>query len=370
MRPIFVLLLAALLCVGCGEREPETAPLVEVFVAPVTVEPFRPQTTFNARIQSRSDVSVVAQVGGRLEAIHFREGDIVEAGTPLFDIDAAPFEAALSKAQADLARATATRQNAVKNFERGKELVGDGFISASEMDQLESATLEAAASVEAAQAAVQAAEVDLGFTSIVAAQAGRVGRSRPAVGDVVGPEYGELTTLIGENDMEVVFQLPETLVIGAIRNASRPGPEAVEVAVRFQDDSLYPEVGSLSYLSNRVDEATGTFEARARIDNTDGLLRPGMFVRAELRLRDPVDVLTIFQSAVQVDQQGAYVLAVADSMVTRANIETGSRIDERVVITRGLEEGQSVIIRGIQQVRAGQQVEALPFEPATGAQPQ
>ena len=214
MRPLSALagtLLLTLTLAACDKPEDKKEEAPEVFVSIANEQPYRPQQGFNARIESKSDVDITAQVSGKLLAIHFKEGDQISAGDPLFDIDPAPYKAALSRAKAELAKAEANKQSAIKNFERGKKLVADGYISGSEYDTLEARMLETSAAVESAKAALESAQVDLEYTSIKAPQDGRVGRARPAVGDVVSPQSGTLTTLVGQDGMEVVFQLPEKI---------------------------------------------------------------------------------------------------------------------------------------------------------------
>lgn len=364
----YLLMLAGvMLLLACQKAEEKAKPVPEVFVIAAQQQPYHPQASFNARIQSRSDVEIKAQVTGKLIAVHFVEGDQVAAGAKLFDIDPAPFRAAVKKAEADVAKAKASETNAARNYQRGKTLVKDGYISGAELDNLDSKQQEAAAALQAAEAALESAKVDLEYTSITAHQAGRVGRSIPAVGDIVGPGSGALTTLVGQNDMDAVFQIPEALLLSVrLGEPGQPKAEDVEVALTLPDGSSYREIGRLDYFSNRVDAATGTLEVRARMANPDDLLRPGMFVRATLRLKKAVSALMVPQAAVQVDQRGTYVLAVTpENQVTRKNIQTGERVGESVVVTTGLDEGASVIVRGTQKARPGDSVKALPYEPAT-----
>lgn len=365
MRFLFAGLLVML--AACQPAEPKAKPVPDVFVTPATPQQYHPEASFNARIESRSDVEIKAQVSGKLTAIHFTEGETVVAGAKLFDIDPAPFHAAVKKAEADLARAKASETNAVRNFTRGKTLVKDGYISGAELDNLQSKQDEAIAAVRSAEAALERAQVDLAYTTITASQAGKVGRSIRAVGDIVGPETGALTTLVGDSDMDVVFQLPETLLLSVrFGESGRPKVEDVELRLILPNGSEYSESGRITYLSNRIDAATGTVEVRGQLANPNGLLRPGMFARATLRIKTPVTALMVPQAAVQVDQRGPYVLIVAaDNTVARKNIQTGERVGENVIVTTELEEGAQVIVRGTQKARPGDTVKSLPFQPAT-----
>ncbi len=361
------MLVVMLSITACEKQEQQAKPVAEVFVTPAQLQPYYPHASFNARIQSRSDVEIKAQVSGKLIAVHFREGDHIEVGAKLFDIDPAPFRAAMRKAEADLAKAKATESNAVRNYQRGKALVKDGYVSGAELDNLESKRQEAIAAREAAEAALERAKVDLQYTSILAPQSGRVGRSIRAVGDIVGPESGVLTTLVGQDDMDVVLQLPEALLLSVrLGEPKHPSVEDVDVTLTLPNGSVYGEHGMLTYFSNRVDQSTGTVEVRARIPNPDDILRPGMFARVTLSLKAPVTALMVPQAAVQVDQRGTYLLAVTEAEeVTRKNIQTGERVQEDVVVSSGLDQGTQVIMRGLQKVRPGDKVKALLYQPAT-----
>ncbi|MAR91742.1 MAG: efflux transporter periplasmic adaptor subunit [Pseudomonadales bacterium] len=360
------LLAAPVLLSGCEDKPTPTKPPPEVFVTEARVQPYYPNRTFNAHIDSKSDVAISAEVSGKLVAIHFREGDEVEAGTPLFEIDPAPYKAAVSRARAELAQAEANRTSASRNFSRAEKLVKDGYISASEFDSLEARKLEAEAAVEAAKAALESAQVDLEYTTIKAPQAGRLGRARPAVGDVVGPNSGPLTTLVGKEGMEVVFQVPERLLLTTQGPDARVRPEDFKVALIMPNGKRYPHTGNIDYVSNRVDAATGTVEVRAGMPNPNDILRPGLYVQAEVQLKEPREGLMIPQAALQVDQRGTYVFTVNDSnVVQRRNLETGDRVGEQVLVNTGLQPGARVIVRGVQKARPGAEAKVTPYQPGT-----
>lgn len=368
LSALITLLISIVFIAGCDKKAAREKPVPEVFVISATEKPYKPSRGFNGRIESRSDVAIQAQVSGKLLKIHFREGDQVKAGDPLFQIDPSPYKAVLSKAEAELAKAEANRVNAARNFERGSKLVKDGYISASDYDSLETKSREAIAQVEGAKAALESARVDLDYTLIRAPQDGRVGRSVPAVGDVVSPQSGTLTSLVGQDDMDVVFQLPERVILQVKQSGGKIRQEDIIVAVQLQDGSEYPHTGGLDYFSNRVDPGTGTVETRARIPNPDDFLRPGMFVQAILRLKEPLMGLMVPQAAVQVDQRGPYVLAIdPESKVTRKNLVTGERFGENVLIQSGLEVGDRIVMRGVQKARPGDPVIVKDYAPGTEA---
>lgn len=366
--------LTTLLLGACDDAPPPAAPPPEVFVVTASEQPYQPERTFSARIDSRSDVNITAQVSGKLTAVHFREGDNVEAGAPLFDIDPAPYQAALDRARAEQERARATLADARSNLQRADKLVEKGYISDSEYDTLKTRKLEAEAAEQSARAAMESAQVDLSYTHIAAPQAGRVGRSVASVGDVVSPGYGTLTTLVGGNDMQAVFQIPERLLTDAAMSDNQPKATDIEVGLIMPNGSEYPYTGNIVYVSNRVNTNTGTVEVRAAMPDPRDLLRPGMYVQAQVRLKESLSGLMIPQAALQVDQQGTYVFTVNENnLVLRTNLQTGERFGENVLVTEGMQAGAKVILQGIQKVRPGSEVVVSDYKPATqphaGSQP-
>ncbi len=346
--------------------------MVEVVVDEVVTEPYQPQSEFVGRLQAQDDVNIQAKVQGYLLTRDFREGELVQAGDVLYTIDDSEYEAALARAKADLAAAIANQANAERNFKRGEDLLPRGAISQAEMDNLTAKKLDADARIESARAQVTSAEVNLGFTTIHAPFTGRIGRSAVSPGDLVGPNSGNLTTLVSIDPIEALFQVSEAIYIAALTerldHAGGPTPEdlqSVEVTLRLANGATYPEVGHIDYFANRIDEVTGTLEARAKIPNPDALLVPGQYVRVVLQDTNLLEGLFIPQASVQADQQGSFVLLVDGSnTVVRRNIDLGDRFDDMVLVNKGVDEGDRIIVRGLQQVRPGMpvQVRTLPDE--------
>ncbi len=369
---IRVLLLVSLaVAAGCAEDAPPPR-MVEVVVDEVVTEPYQPQSEFVGRLQAQDDVNIQAKVQGYLLTRDFREGELVQAGDVLYTIDDSEYEAALARAKADLAAAIANQANAERNFKRGEDLLPRGAISQAEMDNLTAKKLDADARIESARAQVTSAEVNLGFTTIHAPFTGRIGRSAVSPGDLVGPNSGNLTTLVSIDPIEALFQVSEAIYIAALTerldHAGGPTPEdlqSVEVTLRLANGATYPEVGHIDYFANRIDEVTGTLEARAKIPNPDALLVPGQYVRVVLQDTNLLEGLFIPQASVQADQQGSFVLLVDGSnTVVRRNVDLGDRFDDMVLVNKGVDEGDRIIVRGLQQVRPGMpvQVRTLPDE--------
>lgn len=349
------------LLAGCAEEMPPP-PVVEVVVDEVVSEPYQPKSRYVGRLQAQDDVAIQARVTGYLVSRDFREGDLVEEGEVLYTLDASEYEAARARARADLAAAVANQANTLRNYKRGRELLPKGAISEAEMDDLEANNLDADARIEAARAQVTSAEVNLGFTTIKAPITGRIGRSSASVGDLVGPNSGNLTTLVSIDPIEALFQVSEATYIAAVGEGLRDGLDAdalrrIEVSLELTNGVLYPEVGRIDYFANRIDQSTGTLEARAQIPNPHSVLVPGQYVRVILQDTNLLEGLFVPQAAVQADQQGSFVLTVdGGSNVVRRNVELGARRDDRVLVKKGVEEGDRVVVRGLQQVRPGMPV--------------
>ena len=353
--------LILILLSACSKPEPP-ATVVEVAVQPVQMVAFKPTMSFVGRLQAENDVQIEAQVTGYLEDWDYQEGDIVEQGQVLYQIDPAQFEADLAQTQAALAGAQAAAKVATRNEQRGRELIDKGAISAAEMDRLEATKLEADAALQAAEAEVTAAEVNLAFATIRAPITGRIGRSTASPGDLVGPNTGVLTTLVSLDPMQVVFQASETAFLQAnarMQELEQQGqqPPTPSVQLTLANDDIYPQRGEVDYISNRIDQATGTIEARATVPNPNGTLRPGQYVQVLLEIPVEVDTLMLPQVALQSDQQGDYVLVVgADNKVVRRNVTVGERVDDNIVVSDGVTAGEQIIVKGLQKVRPGQTV--------------
>ena len=359
---LFTLAAALLLLIGCTEEAPPPR-VVEVVVDEVVLEPYRPKSRYVGRLQAQDDVTIEARVTGYLLTRDFREGDFIQAGTVLYTLDPSEYKAALARAQADLAAAVANQANTVRNYKRGMDLLPKGAISEAEMDNLTAKKLDADARIAAANAQVTSAEVNLGFTTIIAPITGRIGRSSASVGDLVGPTAGNLTTLVSLDPIEALFQISEATYVSAIGRGlgtqlNAESLRRIEVSLELTNGLLYPEVGRIDYFANRIDQSTGTLEARALIPNPHSLLVPGQYVRVILQDTNLLEGLFVPQAAVQADQQGSFVLTVdAGSTVARRNVELGHRQDDLVLVKQGVDEGERVIVRGLQQVRPGMPVQ-------------
>lgn len=361
MRSALLSLMLVLLS-ACAREEPP-APVVQVVVDRVVEIPYQPKREYVGRLQARDDVAIQARISGYLMTREFVEGQVVKAGQVLYTIDSSEYDAALARARAELSAALAARSNAERNFRRGSELLPKGAISQAEMDNLTASKLDSDALLESARAQVTSAEVNLGYTTITAPITGRIGRSIVSVGDLVGPNTGDLTTLVSIDPIEALFQVSETTYVATLqgqldKDLDTERLRKLEVTLQLANGVVYPEAGHIDYFANRVDADTGTLEARAVIPNPHALLVPGQYVRVILQRTESMKGLFIPQAAVQVDQQGSYVLTVeGDEQVVRHNVDLGDRMGERVMVQGGLQAGDRVMVRGLQLVRPGMSVQ-------------
>jgi membrane fusion protein (multidrug efflux system) len=356
------LLCFAALVIGCSDKGEQAPPVIEIVATQVALSPYRESNSYVGRLEAAQDVTIQAKVSGYLTERLFNEGQHIEQGAKLYTIDPASFKALKEQAQADVERGNAKVKVSTRNFQRGQQLIKTGVISASQMDELEATYYEAIASAKAAAAAFDSASINLADSIIVAPISGQIGKSLHYVGDLVGPDVGALTTIVDTQTVNAIFSIDQKTLL-AVYEARIQADDlaategALNVLIKLSDDSIYPHIGRLDYLDNRIDEGTGTAKVSAIIPNPDGLLRHGQYVKVIVQAAEPIDVLMVPQATVQSDQAGDFVLWVDDNKtVARAEVSLGTRVRENVVVNSGLVEGQNIILQGIQKVRVGQTV--------------
>jgi membrane fusion protein (multidrug efflux system) len=342
----------------------------------VTVErrPVTESIEFVGRVEAPERVELRARVTGFLQERLFREGQEVKAGEVLFRLERAPFEAEVARAQATVASAEAELQNANIALARARELVRTSAGTQVRVDDATAAQRSAQASLLGAQAQLRVAQINLGYTEITAPIDGKIGRSTFSVGSVVGPSSDLLATIVSQDPMRVSF--PVNLRTGTElrdRYASRGGADATRVRIRLVTGAIYGQVGRIDFIDPQVDRNTDTVLVRAAIPNpprggspgpegaADRELIDGMFVNVFVEGAEPVQTVVIPRSAVLQDQQGNYVFALdGENKAARRPVTLGRSIADQVVIERGLEVGERVVVEGVQRVRPGQPVQPGP----------
>jgi membrane fusion protein (multidrug efflux system) len=338
-----------------GDQSAQNAPPPSVVVAPATVEDVSERSEFIGRTEAFQLVELRARVQGFLEQVNFVEGGDVQAGDVLFRIDPREFAAAVEVAEAEVARAEATLEKETKDLERARTLIQRGNISKSTLDEREAATLRAKADLQAAKAALAQAQLNLDYTEIVAPNSGRIGTASYDEGNLVGPDSGSLATIVTLDPIYVTFDVDERAFLAFQKRRAETGErQKFELAIRLPDGSPYGIPGRVNAISNVVDPTTGTIQVRAAFPNPDEILLPGQFVILEAASEETQRRPTVPQSAIQENQQGRFVLVVdEENRVSSRPVETGQRIDSRWVIESGLDEGETVIVQGVQKVRPG-----------------
>lgn len=378
-------LLMAAAMPAAAQFGPQGPPVVGVQLA--ERRPITETIEFVGRIEATDRVNIRARVTGFLEQRLFREGSDVQEGEVLYRIERAPFEAQVEQAEANRAAANATLENARVALARARELRQTGAGTQVALDNAQALERTAAANVLAADAAVRVAQINLGYTAITAPIAGQIGRSNLAVGNVVGPDAGNLATIVSQDPMRVAFAVSQRIAL-ELRNRfeGRGGPIAVNVRVRTGDGRLYPEIGRIDFVDNQIDRNTDTILVRALIPNPIRQLETGpatvaprelvdgQFVAVVVEGAEPVMAITLPRAAVLQDQQGAFVFVVGEGNVaTRRNVTLGRSTPERAVIEGGLQGGETVVVEGLQRVRPGQPVNPSPADappaPRPAAQP-
>ena len=343
---------------ACSEPEQQKkAPPPAVSVYNIKVEEVGKHREFVARTQAFKEANLRARVEGELIERHFREGAMVEKGQLLLKIDPENYETLLTQAKADLASKVSGEDNAIRNLKRAKELIGDGYISQSDFDQLITKESQAKASVKAAQAALRRAELDLGYTTILAPFTGRIGKVNYNVGNIVGPTSDALVTLTVTDPIYVSFQVEEKLYLDYLqqhKNSEMLRDVKIDLSLRLPNDTTYKEQGELDFADIKIEQSMGTVELRASFANTDGIILPGLFVTLITDSQQKETMSMVPQAAVQVNQQGKFVLVVDKSnTVKQRHVVLGRRVNAMWVVEEGLESGEQVIIEGLQKVRVG-----------------
>ncbi|AUJ36943.1 efflux RND transporter periplasmic adaptor subunit [Vibrio vulnificus] len=363
LKPIVGLVVASALLAGCEDKTLQQrntmAPLV--VTQEVLMLDYQPSNAYIGRVEAVEDTNITAQVSGYLKARHFEEGQLVEKGALLYTIEPSSFEAQVASAKASLAQAKASLKKAELDHQRGKNLLPRGSISQSEFDALTAGLLGAQAQLEAANAQLKLADVNLSYTQIRAPFSGRISDSKVSTGDLVSPSSGILTTLVSLDPIHTAFSISErerlALGIERIKGDGSTPSAGVEVQLQLENGKEYPHLGRLDYLGNRIDTKTGTIALRAVVANPDHQLLPGQHIKVNLREKQAKSVVVVPRRAVQTDLEGHFVMVMTPGEVAeRRNVSLGAQVEQGVVIREGLTQDDVVITQGLQRVRNGMQV--------------
>ena len=329
--------------------------------APVTVAAVLEKSVtewddFSGRVEAIEYVEIRPRVTGTIDAIHFKEGQLVKKGDLLFSIDPRPFQAELARAEADKAKAQATVEFSKTELERTRRLTDEHAVAQRELDQRNNALLEAAAQLKAAEAAVLTARLNLQYSSITAPVNGRVSRAEITVGNLVGAGVSApaLTTVVSVSPVYVTFEIDEqTYQQYAARGAAGNSNIAnIPVSIGLANEEGYPHQGHIQAFDNRMDTASGTIRTRAVFDNASGLLTPGMYARVRTGGGGEKTAILIDDKAIGTDQDKKYVMVVgADNKAVYREIKIGPMVDGLRIVRSGLQKDEHIIVNGLQRVR-------------------
>lgn len=343
-----------------------------VSVAPAVERQVRELDEFTGRLESPESVDVRPRVTGYIKAVHFRDGQEVKKGDLLFTIDPDPYLADLARARAQLVSAQTQVELARADEARGRKLIDVKAISQQEYDALTSGTRNGDANVKAAEAAVQSAELNVGYTQIRAPIAGRVSRANPTstVGNLVNIGDPVLTTIVSLDKVYAYFDVGEDAYLKyerVTREAARSGSDKREnsVMMGLADDEGYPHRGVMDFLDNRLNPQTGAIRVRAVFDNADRHFTVGEFARVRLVGSGTYTAVLTPEQAIGTDQSKKFILVVGQNNTAQfREVKLGALIDGMRVIKSGLFPGDLVVIDGLQRVRPGSPVtpEKLPVD--------
>ena len=373
--------LAAVLCAvlaGCGQSGGQghgapggAMPPQEVTVQTVAPESLPVTFEYVGQTVGSREVEVRARVTGILLKRNFTEGAAVKKGQSLFDIDPAPFEAVVARAEADVAAAQARLDQAARNAARMRPLYAEKAVSQKEFDDAVSSEAISLADTKAAKARLAEARLNLGYTKVESPLSGFASRSLRSEGTLVSGPDVLLTTVVQVDPIWVQFGIPDTEQ-GRLRKeveAGRlklPGNGSFEVTVQMADGTAHPRSGRLNFYDVRITPNTGTQEARAELPNPEGALRPGQFVRVFLKGATRPNAVKVPQRAVLEGPQGKFVYVVGDKGQAEVRpVEAGEWAGDSWIITSGLKTGERVILDGVMKLGPG-----APVKVADAAKPE
>jgi RND family efflux transporter MFP subunit len=369
LRASFLLVLAlAPALAGCGEGQPPGAqrPPPAVTVARPAQRTVVDQDEYVGRFTAIDSVEVRAKVSGYLEQVHFQDGQTVKQGDLLFTIDRRPFQTALDQAKANLAQAKANLAFAQADLTRGQQLVRDKTITEQTFDQRTQAARVAEASVQAQEAAVRQATLDLEFTELRAPVSGRIGDRRVSPGNLVtGGTTGNTTllaTIVSLDPIRFEFSFDEAAYLRYER-LSQQGKDvtgregSVFVSLRLIDEPDFMHSGRMDFVDNVIERASGTIRGRAVFSNPKDLFTPGMFARVRVPGSPAYPALLLPDVAIGSEQARKYVLVLDDQNVARVKyVVLGDTFEGLRVIKEGIGADDRVVVNGVARIRAGQKV--------------
>ncbi len=364
---VVLLICSAVIFTGCKKEEKAAPPPPEVEVVTVIQKDVPIYKEWVGALDGYVNAVIRPQVTGYLIKQDYKEGDFVKKGQILFEIDPRTFKAALDQAKGQLSQQQARHDTTKANLARIRPLAAQNAVSQKDLDDAIGAELSARSSVEAAQAAVEEAQLNLGFTKITSPVDGIAGIAKAQLGNLVGPNMAtELTSVSTVDPIKAYVNVSEReyLEVGT----SNPNPEKIPLELILADGSVYPHKGRLALADRQIDPTTGTLKVGALFANPGNRLRPGGYALVRAVMSVKKGALLVPQRAVT-DLQGKYLVAVigADNKVDIRPVKVAERIGSDWIIEEGLKPGEKVVAEGTQKVKPGVLVNPKPFNPEAAA---
>lgn len=372
VRSLGALLLAVATLGGCEQKKVEqAAPAAppSVVVEKASARDVVPFQIYTGSLSANQYVKILPKVSGFVQTINFKPGAIVKVGDVLFTLDAKPFKAQLDQAKADLGVKTANSQNAKEELDRQERLAKEQATSEKDLMNARNGYRAAAAAVEAGQAAVEAAQINLDYCTITSPIGGKVDVNNVEIGDLVSQATAKpMTTVAALDPIYVNYSLPEYIVVRYLQRAAQQNTTQLsipaKIAIGTQEDFKYDAV--LDFASNTVSQATGTIPVRATAKNADGQLYPGLFVRIKMNEQPVQGAIVVPEMATGRDIGGDYVWVIsADNTAEKRYIKTGAVVPGGKVVESGLKPDETFVVKGLLRVRDRGKVTPTTETPAT-----
>jgi multidrug efflux system membrane fusion protein len=338
-----------------------------VLVKTLQLEKARVWTEFSGRMQAVDYAEIRPEVNGRITEVRFRDGQTVKAGDVLFVIDPRPYQAVVDRDQANIVSAQSKLELAQFDQQRAQSLISSHAIAQSDLDKYNDEQRSAQAALDAAKADLAQAQVDLEHAYVTAPISGRVSQVDVTLGNIVqsGANAPLLTSIVSNDGIYADFDVDEQTYMETIRASGNAQNPLVPVQVVVQGDS-HTYNGVIESFDNRIDTVSGTIRARAKFDNKDGALVPGMFVTVKLGGTGETDALLVPERAIGFDQSKKFVFVVdASGTVSYRPVELGDQVGSQRIVQSGLAAGDRVIVDGIQHVHPADVVDAKEMAPGS-----
>ena len=357
---VFALVLSALTALsGCQEKKDAAAPVMmkpHVTVTPAVKSGYVERFDFPGRVDAVDSITLKARVAGFLKDRLFEEGDVVKKGQLLFTLEREPFEAEVAQASANLEKARADAKIAKLNLERALELRKTGNISQATVDTREAENSVAQAQVLQAQAALNLSKINLGYTSVKAPFAGKIGLAAFSAGEYL-PANTTLAEMVSVDPMNVLFSISEREMLALQSAGILKSKDNLSISLKMADGSIYRYGGQVNFMDVTVSDHTDTLSLRAGFPTPSPQLFSGQFVSVILEYESPVEKIVVPQAALMSAVNGKYVYTVdSQNKIVSRPVVLGAEQGKNIVILEGLEEGERVVTEGLQKVRPGQEV--------------